>query len=92
MRKGSFSLGLVGLFALILPLGALAQAEPKGPAEVFQRAQEARDAPRLPADHPPIPSDHPPVPPAAKARDAGEVEVSEESVREALIGVELAKA
>lgn len=76
---------------------AAPQAEPKGPAEVFQRAQEARDAPRLPADHPPIPADHPPLPPAQTQGLGGEdraddLEVSEESVRDALIGVSLASA
>jgi hypothetical protein len=73
---------ILALLSVALPASAQEPAPraPSGPAEVIERAREAREAPRLPADHPPLPADHPEVP------------VTEESVRLALSGAETARA
>jgi hypothetical protein len=75
----------VAAFTLLLVAAPVLAQEPappgpSGPAEVMERAREARDAPTLPADHPPLPPGR------------AEVPVTEESVRLALAGAEMARA
>jgi hypothetical protein len=70
------------LLALLLAAApALAQEPlPRGPADVIERAREASERPSLPSDHPPLPVER------------GQPPVTEESVRFALSGIELARA
>lgn len=68
--------------ALLLFVAAHVEAQeraPSGPAEVIQRARDAREAPVLPPDHPPV-------------QGEDEIPVTEESVRRALSGAEIARA